>query len=478
MSGPDVNSLIEHHLSKSLNEIFHLDAKSELPAVVVLYDPTWGITGRFRSSGYTNTFKKIFPKQLDYMRRSGLEIGDMGLLKRAATRFQAHPDEMWAYAIEITSKNIFEAKISSKVVGNNKWNPIPNNKIKPGRQLNEIIKDVRDKYSQAASGKHLIIIPYSASETFLGLVLLVWLTDELPPRHLPKALGFLQSQGVLLSAHQSVLVASAADARADGYRRLASLVRHEENGFVQTLEGLLGALTEAPGAKNIWKRLGMTEEDIKFLKTTMESKKDLNSELSSDDPLHNIDSDLLYMAPSDIKEELPGIIKYIKAELDERSFTINTPRFGKGIKGDSKVDIKLWVIERIIRNAVKNSEEAFINQRSKNNILGRISINGSSKVRLNIFVDILKKNGKRSVELVIEDDAGGIQDESLPREITPQIWTRYRAENEFAAERGNGFWIISRYAYSSGGQFRLEDVVNSKGIVIGVRYRITLGLRI
>jgi hypothetical protein len=93
-------------------------------------------------------------------------------------------------------------------------------------------------------------------------------------------------------------------------------------------------------------------------------------------------------------------------------------------------------------------------------------------------VDILKKNGKRSVELVIEDDAGGIQDESLPREITPQIWTRYRAENEFAAERGNGFWIISRYAYSSGGQFRLEDVVNSKGIVIGVRYRITLGLRI
>jgi hypothetical protein len=479
MSNRDAHQLIERYLIAKLNSIFEARKKVKIPAILVVFDPTMGITGRFRSSGYTDSFKQLFPKQLTNLRDSGMEVDERGLLSRAADRFDAEPDSIWAYGVELhqdkfKQHKVWEAKLTSRTYSK-KWNPIQKDEVTLGRQLNEFIEDIHKVSATRKSiGKYLIIIPYSASGTFQGLVLLVWIADQLPPDDLPEALKFLRAEGVLLSAHQNSLVTDAATARADGYRRFASLVRHEENGFVQTLEGLIRRLANA---ESTWKRLRISRDEIEFLKTTMNSKKDLNQELSDEDPLHRLNPDLLYTEPSFIRAELPGIIKYIQMELTGHYFNIAPLTFGKGIRDNTKIDIKLLVIERIIRNAVKNSAKIAI--QNENNEIRKYSgylPTTLPPVEIRIFADVKSFDGRRFFELVIDDNAGGLLDKDMPRDITPEIWTRYRADNNFGPDQGNGFWIISRYAISSGGKFRIEEIQNEK-VPIGVRYTVRLGLR-
>lgn len=475
MSDTDVNNLIGDHLISRLNNIFQVSGRTQLPAALVVFDPTWGITGRFRASGYTDTFKGLFPNQLRHLRESGMEVDEMGLLNRAAKRFAADPKVIWGYGVEIKSKQMSEANLSSKTLSKTKkWQPIRKKEAKPGPQLNDFIEDIKKAHAKKLVGKYLILIPYSASETFLGLVLLVWITDELPPKHLDKALEFLRSEGVLLSAQQSILVADASKARADGYRRFASLVRHEENGFVQTLEDLISSLVEA---ECTWKHLKIDRDKVEFLKTTMGSKKDLNKELSDNDPLHKLNPDLLYTESSPIKKEMSGIIRFIEMELKGKYFKIAPIKFGKGISPDTRISLKLWVIERVIRNAIKNADKANLENYLNKPASGNSHKNKRAPVQIEIFVDISERNGRRFLELVIEDNAGGLLDKDMPRDITPEIWTKYRADKNFGPDTGNGFWIISRYAASSGGSFRVEDILEDNGASKGVRYKVTLGLR-
>jgi len=481
MSDTDVNNLIGNYLISRLNNIFQVNGRTQLPAALVVFDPTWGITGRFRASGYTDTFKDLFPNQLRHLRESGMEVDEMGLLNRAANRFAADPKVIWGYSVEINSQQMSEANLSSKTLSRTKWQPIPKGAARPGQQLNDFIVDIKKVYTQKKKtsaqrpvGKYLILIPYSASETFLGLVLLVWITDALPPKHLDKALKFLRSEGVLLSAQQSILVADASKARADGYRRFASLVRHEENGFVQTLEGLISRLADA---ECTWKHLEIGRDEVEFLKTTMGSKKDLNEELSDDDPLHKLNPDVLYTEQSPIRKEMPGIIHYIEMELKGKYFKIAPIKFGKGISPDTKISLKLWIIERVIRNAIKNADKANLDNHLNKSASSNSHKNKRSPVQIEIFVDINERNGRRFLELIIDDNAGGLLDKDMPRDITPEIWTRYRADNNFGPDRGNGFWIISRYATSSGGIFRVEDILEENGVSKGVRYKVVLGLR-
>lgn len=480
MSETDVHKLIERYLITKLNSIFQATKHRQLPAALVVFDPTMGITGRFRSSGYTDTFKELFPKQLVNLRDSGMEVDERGLLSRAADRFGADPEAIWGYGVhlqpqKLNGHRIWEAKLLSRIPTQKKWHAIPKNEVRLGRQLNDFMEDIKKASSQKSIGKYLVIVPYSASGTFQGLVLLVWIADQLPPNHLSKALKFLRSEGVLLSAYQSILVADASNARADGYRRFASLVRHEENGFVQTLEGLISRLADA---ENTWKRLKISRDEVEFLKTTMKSKKDLNQELSDDDPLHRLNPDLLYTEPSPIMEELPGIINYIQMELTGRYFKIAPIVFGNGIKPTTRVDLKMLVIERIIRNAVKNAEKVRLYNQIKD-VNTSDSLNDIKRipVQIQIHADIKEEQEQQFLELVIEDDAGGLLDKNMPRDITPEIWTRYRADNNFGPDRGNGFWIISRYATSSGGSFRIAELQGTRGESNGVRYEVKLGLR-
>src|SRR5437867_8109109 len=98
MPARDLNSLVKQTVSASLDSWFRAAPhENPIAALVVLEDKD---TGVFRFSGYSTGFKDLFPEDdLNEAMKAGLRMEPQGLLSYAVTRFTAHGNEKWGYAM-------------------------------------------------------------------------------------------------------------------------------------------------------------------------------------------------------------------------------------------------------------------------------------------------------------------------------------------------------------------------------------------
>lgn len=569
----DVIGWFKQGISATLEDLFK-DKKSAA-ACVVLED------GVFRFGGYSDEFKDLLPEEaVSDVIESGLEMESRGLLSYAVSKFKDDEEAKWGYAMSTTSHCLFEATLDRTLP--EKWTQIEEGII-PGSQLINVTERLSEHPTLSGKEHYFVIVPYSASDSFEGLVLLAYLEDDLRISQLREAFRFLDSKGLLLSASQIYRATEAERARVDGYRRLAELVLHEDNGFNRKVENLLEklsgslfragdlkdpksllaklrdghdlvsqylasqfsadtrrllteqndlnlvsesleralidefnrllrgpslfeehrfaqvALTEEtrtlieqnpqnkevirlnrllleqsyPEAivkipltklKNDLSLLGIEEEDLDYLSIRIESKQQLNKELLGPEPLTRVEPTFLYGCTTDLQKDIQISIKHAINVLGAAEVLTIEHKLGEGAKREPLISLEPTVIERIIRNSVKNSYQS-----------GRKR--GMTRINVDINADIIYTEGRRFLELIVRDNAGGLPSHDFPPKITTSIWLKYCSNNSRLAGRtqGNGLLLVSRYSDSSGGTFFVSDVESADGK--GVEYRISIGLQ-
>ena len=142
-----------------------------------------------------------------------------------------------------------------------------------------------------------------------------------------------------------------------------------------------------------------------------------------------------------------------------------TYEFGDGVTQNPVICLNHYIIDRIIKNAVKNSTRR---------------CEPGKQFTSAIYLDILTMGERRYLNLTIDDDAGGLSEEyrKIPRELTPQAWSYFCAERPdiIRPDKGVGLWIIHGMP-SLDGKFLLEDVLAPDETIKGLRYNILMGLQ-
>jgi hypothetical protein len=459
-----VHDLIEQHVSRYLGEIFSIANKPEPLAALVVFDD---IARIFRFGGYTKAFKRVL--SLDEVRElgsDGMEMQPGGLLSYAIGRFQKELEETWGYALHLTEPSVLEANLTYGAISKEAWIEVPENKSRAGSQLVDFTRLIASHLGpERAKDTYLILLPFSALRSSKGLVLIVWIENDLSLPPLDPVLDFLKSQGPFLSFSQILTSTGAERGNSAGYRRLARLIEHEENGYLRTFETLVTRL-EVLEKHNKLLEFGIEKSDIDFFKDRLRSKKQLTKEMSNFDSLNNIPKELLYNEETDLLVRVKEIVANIgRAQRTSKLKTI-TYEFGDGVTQNPMICLNHYIIDRIIKNAVKNSTRR---------------CEPGKQFTSAIYLDILTMGERRYLRLTIDDDAGGLSEECriIPRELTPQAWSYFCAERPdiIRPDKGVGLWIISRYAYSLDGKFLLEDVLAPDGTTKGLRYNILMGLQ-
>jgi hypothetical protein len=456
----DINSLVRQSISSSLDEVFKATAEENtVAALVVLEDQN---TGVFRFSGFSTGFKDLFPENnLIEVMQAGLRMEAQGLLSYAVTRFTTHGSEKWGYAMSMVSHRLFEATLDPSLPDKQRWEELPDD-VTAGAQLINTARGLIDRNQSLREREHyLVIVPYSASDSFEGLVLLAYLEKELELSRLAEALEFLETKGLWLSAHQIMLASEAEHARTDGYRRLADMVLHEDNGFNQHVVNLLETLSKF---KDDLSRVGVKEEELEYLAIRIESKQQLNKELLGPDPLTRVEPEFLYGCDTELPKDIPVSIQHAINVLGAAEVLKVGWELGEGAKQEPLIALEPTVIERIIRNSVKNSYQAGLQH-------------SMARINVQIYADIIYREAQRFLELDIRDNAGGLPFDDFPRHITTATWLTYCSRrSELAGRtRGNGLLLISRYTDSSQGEFSIENIESADGK--GVKYNISIRLR-
>jgi hypothetical protein len=456
----EVHKLVEQHISKWLERIFCDSQGREIPAALVVFD---SIAKLFRFGGYNEAFSKIFGvEQLSSLIRAGMNLEHEGLIPYAVSQLKHSPNNIWAYSMPLeTSHNILsESNITKAPL---EWREIPAGECQPGEQLVRFTKLLRDRLRDEAKDKRLVLVPFSSLNSEEGLVLVASIERDLSIPHIPKLLEFLESQGVLLSAYQNILRVEIEQGNSEGYRRLARLIKHEENGFIETFEALVADLKKV--GEDRLREMKIDARRLQFLENRMVGKKQLSKEMSGADPVNEISFEELYGKTTNLLSQLPTMIEDAERVFKTNSLEGISVTFGEGAKQNSLIRLDPSIIDRLIRNTVKNS-------------FGICA--GDQHTTVQIFVDVITRDGRPYLELRIADDAGGLGElaDVIPRRLTPQIWTVFCSQRPDLVdpEDGVGFWAISRYAQSAEGEFRLEDVHDSDGEVIGLCCHITIGL--
>ena len=463
----EVHQLIKDHISRWLEENFRNPAGDSIPAALVVFD---SIAKLFHFGGYNEAFRDIFGnEQLSNLIRLGMHLEDEGLIPYAVSRFDVPmPDTRWAYALSLQNsrESLLQANISTASISKKDWTPIPSEDCTPGTQLVRFCEKLVEDLADRAKGKYLVLTPYSAFKSEEGLVLVASVEDDLKTSPVTKLLEFFETRGTLLSVYPIILRAEIEQGSSEGYKRLAYLVQHEENGFVETYESHLSKLRDIDSAE--LEKLKIDEGRINFLQSRVEGKRRLSQEMQAPDPINEVPTAILYGRKTYLLKQMPVLRQDIERVYGDY-LKVLTFCFHEGVQQNPSIQLEPTIIDRIIRNVVKNSVSA--------------ADSNDKKVSINVVFDIVNRNDQCYLELTIEDDAGGLKKELaryIPRDITPKVWISFCLKHkELISERkGVGLWAISRYTWSSGGKFLLEDVKGTGGEVIGLRCRIVIGLGI
>lgn len=235
---------------------------------------------------------------------------------------------------------------------------------------------------------------------------------------------------------------------------------HEDGVFIDVLERHLDRLVNA---MDLLKAIGITSNDIREIQLRLECKMELNVEVGSQHTsLDRVHPEALY--GSDSKPRFTNLLTDLPFILQLLNTSKSVPiHFGQRVYMSPRVNLRPSVVERILRNTIRNAVNAARRQHH-------------TQVSVEVEVDIKEGPANRTLlVLQIHDDAGGLA-AGIPRKINLTTWRSFLGCHPEHTHGGHGraFLFIARYVESSGGNFTLIDRELSSGR--GTTCRIELGL--
>lgn len=441
----DIATIIERHVNERLETDF-----GTTPALLVVYDRT---TSRFVAGGHNRALADLIGvRQIEERASQGMTPEEGGLLEYAYRRLVA--GELWAYAVVPGNVQMFETPIGT---GDSPatWEAIDPDICKPGPQL----KDFAQLVCHGNRRSVMTIVPYTMTQSLVGLVILIWIEDGRPEGRLSTAATLLRGEGVLLSAYQVVIAGVQEKSRRFGYSRLAHYVQHETKGFRDSFQGLWVQACKASI---------LTQEDEEFYWRRLMVMGDLQIEMSGEDPLHFVDPDHIHDGYVDLPNALEQTLHRIRTQFSDIS---NLSLDGKVALGSGgRCQIRPTVFHRIIKNCISNSVRVALERQID-----------PIKVRVTLEKQEANQGTPGSgsyMDIVVEDNAGGILDPTFPSPIEPRTWLAFCEDHQGLSRKshGTGFWLLSRFAVSTGGTVTWANVPDRTSSPVGLRVTVRLGV--